>query len=362
VNVDLFQRILEAMDEVVILQDAQGRLIYVSPFVQHLLGFAPKELLGTPGADLFHPEDRSRGEPTAAEPLPEEAASASQLRCRTRDGSYRWVRVRRGAMRDEGGQIFLLLRLSDLGMDRLPEEQRDEMGHRKALGRLAGGIAHEFNNLLTIVTGYTCILLEVHGPGDSEHGALSQIQRAAERAAELVRQLLAVAGRQMLQPVITDVNAVVLSLTEVFKRLLGPAIRLHLHLDPSVPPIRVDPTPLRRVLLDLAANARDAMPAGGDFTLATANVPADRLPSGMPAGAAVRLTATDTGRGMDEQTLRRVFEPFFTTKEVGQGMGLSLAAAYGTARQCGGQLTVASQPGTGTTFTLTLPHAPPQEE
>jgi signal transduction histidine kinase len=239
--------------------------------------------------------------------------------------------------------------------------QRDEPSNVRALGRLAGGIAHEFNNLLTVITGYTHVLLEEHQPGDSEHEALTQIQRAAERAAELVRQLLAAGGQQMLQPVLTDVNAIVLGLTEVFKRLLGPAIRLHLHLDPTVAPIQVDPTPLRRVLLDLAANARDAIPTGGDFTLATANVAADLLPPGMPAGPAVRLTASDTGRGMDEQTLGRLFEPFFTTKEFGQGTGLSLAAAYGTAKQCGGHLGVASQAGVGTTFTLTLPHAPPPE-
>lgn len=229
------------------------------------------------------------------------------------------------------------------------------------IGRLAGGIAHEFNNLLTVITGYTCVLLEEHRPGDADYGPLSEIQKAAERAAELVRQLLAVGGRQMLVPVVTDVNAVVLGLTEVFKRLLGPSIRLSLHLDPALPPIRVDPTPLRRVLLDLAANARDAMPAGGEFTLATATVPADRLPPGMPAGPAVRLTASDTGYGMDEQTLRQLFEPFFTTKEIGQGTGLSLAAAYGTAKQCGGHLAVASRLGAGTTFTLTLPHVPPPE-
>jgi two-component system, cell cycle sensor histidine kinase and response regulator CckA len=246
-------------------------------------------------------------------------------------------------------------------VNRQPERQRDETNNLSVIGRLAGGVAHEFNNLLTVITGYTCVLLEEHRPGDAEFGPLSEIQKAAERAAELVRRLLAVGGRQMLQPVVTDVNAVVRGLTEVFKRLLGPSIRLHLHLDPALPSIRVDPLPLRRVLLDLAANARDAMPAGGDFTLATAKVRADQLPPGMPAGPAIRLTASDTGRGMDEQTLRRLFEPFFTTKEVGQGTGLSLAAAYGTAKQCAGHLAVVSQLGVGTTFTLTLPLSPPAE-
>lgn len=242
-----------------------------------------------------------------------------------------------------------------------PREQADEIRKQSAIGRLAGGIAHEFNNLLTVISGYTCILLDAHRPDDADYESLSHIQHAADRAAELVRQLLAIAGRQMLRPIDSDVNAIVLGLTEVIKCLLGPAIHLHLNLDPSVTPIRVDPVAIGQVLLDLAANSRDAMPAGGQFILTTSNVAADELPPGMSPGPAVCLTATDNGRGMDEQTLRHLFEPFFTTKGVGQGTGLSLAAAHGVVRQCGGHLAVASQPGKGTTFTLTLPCVPPED-
>jgi two-component system, cell cycle sensor histidine kinase and response regulator CckA len=238
----------------------------------------------------------------------------------------------------------------------VPEEP--QMPQREALARLAGGVAHEFNNLLTVITGYTCVLLEAHGSGDADHAALTHIQRAAERATELVRQLLAAAGRQTLRPMVVEVNTVVRQLTEVFKRLLGPAIHLHLNLDPTVPAIHADPAALGQVLLDLATNAREAMPKGGQLTLATVAVPADSpepLPSELPSGPAVRLTVCDTGRGMDEATLTHLFEPFFTSKEVGQGTGLHLAAAYGTIRQCGGHLRVASRPGQGTTFTLTFP-------
>ncbi len=264
-------------------------------------------------------------------------------------------------MHDAGGQAFLLRRLSDLDAGNDPQGQADEMRKRPAIGRLAGGIAHEFNNLLTIILGYTLVLLDAHHPGDADHEPLSHIQSAAERAADLVDQLLAVAGRQMIHPIACDVNAIVLDLTEVIKRLLGPDIHLHLDLDPSVAPIHTDPLAIGQVLLDLAANARDAMPAGGQFTLTTANVTADALPPGMSPGPAVRLTAADNGRGMDEQTLRHLFEPFFTTKDVGQGTGLSLAAAHGVVGQCGGHIAVASQLGEGTTFTLTFPCAQPEE-
>ena len=248
----------------------------------------------------------------------------------------------------------------DLDNNKALEGLRSEKN--ESIGRLAGGVAHEFNNLLTVVTGYTHVLLNACGSDDPDYESLCQIQRAADRAAELVRQLLAVAGRQMLRPLVVNVNTIVVDLTEVLRRLLGPAIHLDLNLDPSLPSIEVDPVPIGQVLLDLAANARDAMPEGGRFTLATATVPDNALPPGMTPGPTVQLTASDTGCGIDEPSLCRLFEPFFTTKEVGRGTGLSLAAAYGVVRQCGGRLTVASQVGRGTTLTIVLPSAPPREE
>jgi two-component system cell cycle sensor histidine kinase/response regulator CckA len=240
-------------------------------------------------------------------------------------------------------------------------EQENDTSKLESVGRLAGGIAHEFNNLLTVITGYSCVLLETHGPGDPDHEALTQIHAAAGRAAVLVRQLLAVAGQQMLRPVVIDVNELVRGLSHVFQRVLGPNVHLELNLEPSLPPIHADPGCIGQVLLDLAANARDAMPAGGRMTL-TSSAESEGGGSGTdaPSGPAVRLTISDSGHGMDEATLARLFEPFFTTKEIGRGTGLSLAAAYGIVKQCGGRLEVASQLGQGTTFTLTLPAAPPE--
>jgi two-component system, cell cycle sensor histidine kinase and response regulator CckA len=230
----------------------------------------------------------------------------------------------------------------------VPEEDIRQMRNLEALSRLAGGVAHEFNNLLTVITGYVHVLLAAHGPGDPDHDPLTHVQHAAERAAELVRQLVALSGQQMLHLESVDVNALILRLREVLRRLLGPTIHLHLDLAPSVPAIRVDAASLCEVLLELAANAREAMPSGGQLTVTTVDVPSAR---------AVRLLVSDNGRGMDEETRTHLFEPFFTTKEVGQGTGLHLAAAYGTVRQCGGQLDVVSAPGQGTTFALTFPAA-----
>jgi signal transduction histidine kinase/CheY-like chemotaxis protein len=247
-----------------------------------------------------------------------------------------------------------------------PEALQDDEWTRhaqkmEAVGRLAGGVAHQFNNLLTVITGYTCVLLETHGPGDPDHAALAQIQQAADRTATLVRQLLAFGGRQMLKLCYVNLNDLLLHRCEICKRLLGPTRQLHLNLDPTLPTVYLDPGQIEQVLLDLTANARDAMPSGGQFTLTTSQVcteARDQLHAHLPPGPLVRLTVCDTGRGMDERTMSRLFEPFFTTKEVGQGVGLSLASVYGTIKQCGGNVAVASQSGQGTTFTIDFLAAP----
>lgn len=357
VNIQLFQSAIEAMKDMVALQDASGRLVYVNPAASHLLGFSPEDLLDTSGEDLIHPHDRCLFEPSQAESAPE--TRPVEVRCRMSNGGYRRLRVCRGVVRAADGASFSFFRLSDFDADRELEEQRGDKGS-DSVRRLAGGVAHEFNNLLTVITGYTYVLLEEHSEDESACESLCQIRQAAERAAELVRQLLALASQQMLRPIALNINTIVRELSDVFKHLLGPANQLDLQLDPSLPSIKVDPVAIGRVLLALTANARDAMPEGGKFTVTTMPAPLERPPSGSMPRPAVQLTLSDTGCGMDEQTLHCLFEPFFTTKEVGQGTGLSLAAAYGAIRQCGGRLSVSSQPGQGTTFTIVLPSAPPR--
>jgi PAS domain S-box-containing protein len=340
--------IVDSLEDVVTLRDRSGRFVFVSPSVLRLTGLSPEQLVGTPENDLVHPDDRDRVEQSAAAFFRGERAGEIEFRCCTRDGRYCWVAARGQLLRDARGRPVGILRcLRDISHRKDQEEQSGQAQKFEAVGRLAAGIAHNFNNLLTIITGYTYILLDNHTEADPDNEMLHQIERAAERSAALVRQLLAFAGHQLLKLSLVDLNALILPRTEVLKRLLGPDIRLHLHLAPTLPSVLVDPDRIEQALLELAANARAAMPAGGQFCLTTADV----------ADEGVRLTVADTGRGMDEQVLTHLFEPFFTTKEVGQGSGMGLAAVYGTVRQCGGQITASSRSGEGTLFTITFPAA-----
>jgi signal transduction histidine kinase len=228
---------------------------------------------------------------------------------------------------------------------RAVERQLQEAQKMEAVGRLAGGIAHDFNNLLTAISGYgELALMKLDGAPAREY--VEEMQRASERAAQLTRQLLAFSRRQVLQFEVVDLNAVVADLERMLARLLGVGIELDVRLDASLAPTKADPGQLQQVVLNLALNARDAMPDGGTLAIATANV-----------GPNVVLTVSDTGEGMDEETLARVFEPFFTTKPAGEGTGLGLATVYGIVKQTGGDVSVRSARGSGTIFEVSLPRS-----
>jgi signal transduction histidine kinase len=242
--------------------------------------------------------------------------------------------------------------------------QRAEEGLRQAqkmeaIGVLAGGIAHDFNNLLTVINGYASLLQELL-PADSPcREGLEQIAVAGEKATDVTHKLLAFGRRQVLQPSVLNLNEVLAGMQKLIGRLLPENIILVIQLDPALQLIRADRNELERALLNFAANARDAMPKGGEFRLATSQVNLTEaqvvaISEGRP-GPHVRLTATDTGSGMSEATRQRIFEPFFTTKEIGKGTGLGLASVYGVIRQSGGHIEVASEIGRGTTFTVLLP-------
>jgi two-component system cell cycle sensor histidine kinase/response regulator CckA len=234
--------------------------------------------------------------------------------------------------------------------------QRDLAQAQKleAIGRLAGGVAHDFNNVLTAILGSSELLL-LDTPRDATaREEIEIIRDAATRAQDLIRQLLAFSARQVLQPAVIDLNALVKNLGRMLRRLIGEDLALATELAPDLGSVRVDPGQVEQVLVNLAVNARDAMPDGGRLTIRTANV--DVAESGELAnGRYVLVEVSDTGIGMDAATLARAFEPFFTTKERGKGTGLGLASAYGIVRQSGGQITVSSTPGAGTTFRIHLP-------
>jgi CheY-like chemotaxis protein len=228
----------------------------------------------------------------------------------------------------------------------------------EALGRLAGGIAHDFNNLLTAILGTAQILLEDLGP-DPRRADAEEIRDAAQRAAALTNQLLAFSRRQLLQPEVLNCNELIADLQRMLRRLLSEDVELRTALAPDLGAVRADPAQLEQVVMNLAINARDAMPAGGVLTIATSNVELHEPPTGeafvVRPGAYVKLTVTDTGTGMDDATRARIFEPFFTTKELGQGTGLGLATVYGIVKQSDGYIWVTSQAGRGSTFETYLP-------
>ncbi len=234
--------------------------------------------------------------------------------------------------------------------------QRDLAQAQKleAIGRLAGGVAHDFNNVLTAILGSAELLLLDTPRGATTREEIDIIRDAAMRAQELIRQLLAFSARQVLQPAVVDLNELIKNLGRMLRRLIGEDLTLTTELAEDLGAVRVDPGQVEQVLVNLAVNARDAMPDGGQLTIRTGNVNVAES-SDLPNGSYVRVEVSDTGIGMDTTTLARVFEPFFTTKERGKGTGLGLASVYGIVRQSGGQITVNSTPGAGTTFRIHLP-------
>ena len=243
---------------------------------------------------------------------------------------------------------------------RRSEEQLSQARKMEAVGRLAGGIAHDFNNLITVIRGYTELVEEGLPETGSLRADMREVRRAVDRAADLTAQLLAFSRKQILQPRILSLGEIVRRMEKILPRMIGEDIELKIHLQPDAGNVRADQGQLEQVIMNLAANARDAMPRGGILSFRTSNLKlavAQAAHPEMPPGEYVMLTVADTGMGMDDQTLTRIFEPFFTTKEMGKGTGLGLATVYGIIKQSGGYIYCTSAVGEGTTFQISLPRA-----
>jgi two-component system, cell cycle sensor histidine kinase and response regulator CckA len=265
--------------------------------------------------------------------------------------------------------VDLLIRVVRYARERLEwrrESRRQEAEllqaqKMEAIGRLAGGVAHDFNNVLAAIFGYSDLLLEQFTVDDPRRADVQEIRRSAERAAGLTRQLLAFSRKQIMQPRLLNLNEVVASLQKLLARLVGEDITLDLRGEKDLWPVRADPGQMEQVLMNLAANARDAMPEGGRLTIETANVdvvPDARLRPGLQAGAYVMMTVSDNGSGVREEVRTHIFEPFFTTKDQGKGTGLGLATVYGIVKQSGGSVYVESEEERGTRFVIYLPRVP----
>jgi len=239
------------------------------------------------------------------------------------------------------------------------EEQLRQAQKMEAVGRLAGGVAHDFNNLLCIITGYSALVLDGLQADEPLREFVGEISKATDRASSLTQQLLAFSRKQMLVPRVLNLNTLLSDLDKMLRPLLGEDVDLSLSLGEGLHPIKADQNQIEQILMNLAVNARDAMPRGGRLSIATANVALDaealRDSSGIAPGDFVRLEVSDTGCGMDREVLGHLFEPFFTTKEQGKGTGLGLATVFGIVKQSGGHIQVKSAPGQGTTFRIYLP-------
>lgn len=352
---EMHRMTLENVSDTVLVTDDAGEFTYVCPNVDVIFGYEQKEVeeLGNIEALL----GEGFAELAGAGEWEERSNIETQIVDKSGSPHTVLVNLKRVAIRN--GTVLTVCR--DI-TERVELERRLQRAHRlEAIGRLAGGVAHDFNNLLTSILGFAS-LLEREPELDPRHRSdVGKIRRSAEQAASLTDKLLAFGRRKMVQLETVDLGELVRDLETMFRSLVPESICLRIGIAPDLPPVRVDPGEVERILLNLVLNAVDAMPGGGTLTIRCreqsfrdSRTFADVV---LPPGRYVRLTVSDTGRGMDEETATRVFEPFFTTKEPDRGTGLGLASVYGSVRQHGGVIEVESRPGEGSSFEVYLPPA-----
>jgi two-component system cell cycle sensor histidine kinase/response regulator CckA len=357
-----FRALVENSSDALLLLDAQGRVTYLTPSSQRHVGWEPPQMLGRSIFDFIHPDDCETISAQMAEALRKPGTPVvHEVRFQHADSAYRIMEGVAVNRLDDPSVGAIIVNARDITERRKLEQQLRQAQKMEAVGQLAGGVAHDFNNLLTAILGYSSLMLDDIPAEDPLRQDLVEIQSAGERAAALTRQLLAFSRRQMLQPQVVDINGLVRQLEKLLRRLISEDVELMIALASDLLPVRVDPASIEQILVNLAVNARDAMPLGGRLTIETANVELDDTyafrHAMMPPGRYVMLAVGDTGQGMDEATRLRVFEPFFTTKEQGKGSGLGLATVYGMVKQSGGFIWVYSEPGHGTVFKVYLPPA-----
>jgi two-component system cell cycle sensor histidine kinase/response regulator CckA len=344
-----FQALVQHSGDFIAMAGLDGRILFVNNAGRQLVGIPLDADIADLDLRQFHTDDGMKRAPLIR--AEGRYQGPGQLR-HLHTGELIDTQVSSFLVRDADGEPFGFATVQhDMREMKSLEAHLRQMQRLEALGRLAGGIAHDFNNILSIILSYSTILLADLPPGSPAIDDVQEIHTAGERAARLTRQLLAFSRRQVLEPRVVDLNEVVLGMDKMTRRLLGEDILLKTELSPSLGRVKVDVGQFEQVILNLAVNARDAMPHGGTLTIATANVE-ESAPGG---GRRVRLSVTDTGAGMDETTKQRAFEPFFTTKANGKGTGLGLATVFGVIEQSGGRISVTSEPGRGATFVVHLP-------
>ncbi|MGH7350556.1 MAG: ATP-binding protein, partial [Candidatus Rokuibacteriota bacterium] len=367
-----YRDLIQGLDAIVWEADARALTFsFVSRRAETVLGYPVERWLREPDfwAHRIHPEDREPVMQIYREAIAEGRDHEFEYRSLAADGRQVWLRDIVHVVRDAEGRPTTLrgltvdlteLKRSERAL-RQSEEQLRQAQKMDAVGKLAGGIAHDFNNLLMVIRGDSDLMLRRLAPGHSLRSNAEGIRDAADQAATLTRQLLAFSRKQVTAPRLVDLNGIVASIHAMLQRLLGETINLVTVTAPDLGGVKADPGQMEQMILNLCVNARDAMPDGGRLTVRTANVDLDEAAaapwSDVRPGPYVLLEVGDTGVGMDVETRSHLFEPFFTTKEQGKGTGLGLSTVYGTVKQSGGHISVESDPGHGSTFTVYLPRA-----
>jgi two-component system cell cycle sensor histidine kinase/response regulator CckA len=344
-----YQELIESLPLVtfVDLVDERARNVYTSPQAVEMLGWSLDDWRDDPNLflEILHPEDRNRVLAAVAHSKKTREEFDGEYRLRHRDGTYVWVRDRSTIVETEDG-LFSRGFLIDITQQKRLEEQLMQAQKMDALGQLAGGIAHDFNNLLTGISGYADLALTSTEPDSPVDRCIAGIKAAASEAASLTSRLLAFSRRNVPERRLVDLNELVVEAAGLLERLVRADVRVQLELAQPLPHVAADLAQLKQVVLNLALNARDAMPNGGTLTIETA-----------PAPGAVVLRVRDSGEGMDASTRSRAVEPFFTTKSEGEGTGLGLSVVYGVVDSLDGRLSIESAPGLGTIVEITLPAA-----
>lgn len=367
---DKYRSLVESSPAIVYLKEPHPpySTIYVSPNVE-IFGYSPEEWYAEPGmwSSMLYKEDRERVLHEFESAARHDLETELEYRIVARDGNIHWWQDKGRFIADEEGNgIGWQGVILDVTKSKALEEQLYQSQKLESVGRLAGGIAHDFNNMLTAINGYSELTLRKLDADNPLRRNIEEIKKAGERSAQLTHQLLAFSRQQVLQPVVLDINEAITDTIKLLERLIGEDVKLVIALNSRTGRVNVDPGQLSQIIMNLAVNARDAMPNGGELTIETANVffePENTEQKvGVLPGAYVMLAVCDTGEGMDDTTQQRIFEPFFTTKELGKGTGLGLATVYGIVKQSGGNIEVDSQIGAGTTFRVYLPRVAEQSE
>jgi len=368
-----FKRLVQNSSDIIAVMDEEGMITSISDSVEGVLGYQAEQVTGTKAFDIVHPGDRERTMVFFRNALNQKTGSIhwAEYRLRHRNGNWTVVEsVATNLLRDPVVRGIVLnvrdvteRKNAELEKQKLQEQLQQAM-KMEAVGRLAGGVAHDFNNLLTVITGYVELARVKLKPLDPLYRTVEGIQKAAESAAALTRQLLAFSRRQIIEPKVVNLNDLIRSLAKMLTRVIGEDVELDTVLQEGLGSVEVDPGQFEQVLVNLSVNARDAMPDGGRLVVETSNCELDeeycsRHPDVQP-GRYVLLAVSDTGHGMSDDVKRHLFEPFFTTKHKGQGTGLGLATTFGIVKQAGGAIEAYSEVGRGTTFKIYLPSV--QEE